>query len=62
FLWHPGLYHYGKNLEVPGDGRYTLLVEIAAPSFPRHDKKNGRRYAEAVTVEFRDIPIKTGRE
>lgn len=62
FLWHPGLYHYGKNLEVPGDGRYTLHVEIAPPTFSRHDKVNGKRYAESVTAEFRGVQIKTGRE
>ena len=62
FLWHPGLYHYGKNLEVPGDGRYTLRVEIAPPPFARHDKVNGKRYAEPVTAEFRDVQITTGRE
>jgi hypothetical protein len=62
FLWHPGLYHYGRNIKVPRDGRYTLHVRIEPPTFMRHDKTNGRRYAETVEVEFRDIPIKTGRE
>ena len=62
FLWHPGLYHYGIDLAVPGDGAYTLQVHIDAPTFPRHDKVNGKRYAEPVDVEFRDVQIKTGRE
>lgn len=62
FVWHPGLYHYGRNLKVPGDGRYTLRVRIAAPSFMRHDKTNGRRYAGTVEAVFRDVMIKTGRE
>jgi hypothetical protein len=62
FLWHPGLYHYGRNVRLPGDGRYTLRVRIAAPTFMRHDKTNGRRYAEAVKAEFKDVEIKTGRE
>ena len=62
FLWHPGLHHYGRNVEVPGDGRYTLRVRIAPPAFMRHDKANGRRYAETVEVEFEDVRIKTGRE
>jgi hypothetical protein len=62
FVWHPGLYHYGTNLKVPGDGRYTILIEIAPPDFMRHDKTNGRRYAKPVSVTFRNFEIKTGKE
>jgi hypothetical protein len=62
FVWHPGLYHYGRNIEVPGDGRYTLQVRIAPPDFMRHDEVNGRRYASAVEVTFKDVAVKTGRE
>ena len=62
FLWHPWLYHYGRNWTVPGDGAYTLRVRIDPPYFPRHDKVNGRRYVEPVEVEFRDVRIKTGRK
>ena len=62
FLWHPGLYHYGRNVTVPGDGTYTLRIRIAAPTFHRHDKTNGKRYAEPVEVEFSDISIKVGQD
>ncbi len=62
FLWHPGLYHYGRNIKVPGDGRYTLDVHIASADFMRHDKINGRRYARSVDVKFTDVPVHTGRE
>lgn len=62
FLWHPGLYHYGRNIEVPGDGRYMLDVHIPAPDFMRHDRTNGRRYAHSINIRFSDVPIKTGRE
>ncbi|MEX6505911.1 iron transporter [Jiella sp. M17.18] len=62
FLWHPGLYHYGQDLKVPGDGRYDLTVRVAAPTFPRHDEVNGKRYAEPVEVTFEQIGITTGRE
>jgi uncharacterized protein involved in high-affinity Fe2+ transport len=62
FLWHPWLYHYGRNWEIPGDGRYTLRVRIEPPEFMRHDEKNGRRYAEPVTVEFEDVELETGVE
>lgn len=62
FLWHPGLHHYGANLSVPGDGTYTLRVEVEAPDFARHDRTNGDRYAESVGVAFEDVEIKTGRK
>jgi uncharacterized protein involved in high-affinity Fe2+ transport len=62
FLWHPGLHHYGRNIKVPGDGRYTLRVRVAPPALMRHDEANGRRYAATVEVEVKDVAIKTGRE
>ncbi len=62
FLWHPWLYHYGRNWKVPGDGAYRLRVQIASPDSPRHDKTNGRRFAEPVEVEFADVSIETGQK
>lgn len=62
FLWHPTMYHYGRNVTITGSGPHTLRVSIAAPTFHRHDKVNGRRYGEPVVVEFADIDLKTGRE
>ena len=61
-LWHPWLYHYGRNWHVPGDGRYTLEVSVKAPDFGRHDKENGRRYTDDVAVTFVDVQIKTGQK
>lgn len=61
FLWHPYLYHYGRNWKVPGDGEYDLHVRIETPDFPRHDKENGRRYAEPVEVEFASVKFETGK-
>lgn len=60
-IWHPWLYHYGKNWKVPGDGTYHATVTIQPFSGDRHDQTNGKRYAEPVTVEF-DIPITTGQK
>lgn len=60
FLWHPSLYHYGRNWKVPGSGAYRLEVRIAPATFPRHDKTNGKRYGEEVIVEFDRIDVKTG--
>ncbi len=62
FLWHPWLYHYGRNWKVPGDGTYTLRVRVEVPDFPRHDKVNGQRYTEPVEVEFQNVKIKTGQK
>ena len=62
FLWHPWLYHYGRNWTLPGDGEYRLRVYIDPPEFMRHDPDNGKRYTQAVDVEFRNIRIKTGKK
>ncbi len=62
FLWHPTLYHYGLNWTLPREGDYTLRVHIEPPHFMRHDKINGRRYTEAVDVEFQNVHIETGQK
>ncbi len=62
FLWHPWLYHYGRNWHVPGDGAYTLKVRVDAPTFGRHDRRNGKRYVEPAEVEFARVQIKTGQK
>lgn len=62
FVWHPGLYHYGTNIKVPGDGNYKLDVTIKPLTFMRHDEVNGKRYAKTVDVTFDKVAIKTGQE
>jgi hypothetical protein len=62
FVWHPGLYHYGRNLSLPGDGEYTVTVDVKPAEFPRHDRENGDRYAEPVEVQFGGVRIETGSE
>ena len=62
FVWHPGLFHYGANWKVPGDGIYTLKIHIDAPDFMRHDETNGKRYAQAVDVEFHEVSVDTGQD
>ncbi|MDX1663138.1 MAG: iron transporter [Candidatus Promineifilaceae bacterium] len=61
-LWHPWLYHYGRNWRVPGDGDYRMQVTIDAPQLPRHDPKNGKRYPDSVDVTFDNVKIKTGQK
>jgi uncharacterized protein involved in high-affinity Fe2+ transport len=62
FIWHPWLYHYGRNWLVPGDGEYTLRIRIEPPTFHRHDRENGERYAEAAEIEFEGVRIETGQK
>lgn len=52
FLWHPWIYHYGRNWVVGDEGDYTVHVEIDPPAFMRHDHENGKRYADKVEVDF----------
>lgn len=59
-LWHPMLYHYGRNWELPGDGSYTMLVRVQPPEFMRHDEVNGLRFVHPVEVEFTGVRIRTG--
>ena len=61
-LWHPYLYHYGRNWIIPGDGTYSLRVRFPAPQSHRHDKTNGKRFAEGADVMFKNVKLKTGRE
>jgi hypothetical protein len=59
-LWHPMLYHYGRNWHVPVDGEYTLRVRVEPPTFMRHDEVNGRRFLEPVEVEFTGVQVERG--
>ena len=47
---------------MPGDGVYSLRVRVEAPDFPRHDKINGKLYAEPANVTFDSVTIKTGQK
>jgi len=62
FLWHPWLYHYGRNWTLPGSGTYTIRVHIDPADFPRHDKTNGARFVKHTDVEFADVMIQTGQK
>ena len=59
-IWHPMLYHYGRNWTVPADGEYTLRVSVDPPTFMRHDSVNGRRFIDRVEVEFTGVKVKRG--
>jgi uncharacterized protein involved in high-affinity Fe2+ transport len=59
-LWHPMLYHYGRNWKVPADGEYTLHVRIEPPTFMRHDDVNGCRFKELVECTFEGVKVERG--
>ncbi len=61
FLWHPMLYHYGRNLKVPCEGDYRVHVRVEPPTFMRHDYKNGKRYAQREEVDV-TLHIKPGQK
>jgi hypothetical protein len=60
FLWHPWLYHYGRNWHVPDAGAYGIRVRIDPPSFMRHDRVNGFRYLDPIEVEFESVEVEPG--
>lgn len=62
FLWHPYLYHYGRNWTLPADGSYTLKVRFDAPAFARHDEKNGRRFLKGAEVVFDNVKVERGQD
>jgi uncharacterized protein involved in high-affinity Fe2+ transport len=59
-LWHPMLYHYGRNWKVPSDGKYTLDVRVDPPTFMRHDEINGCRFKETVETTFKGVEVERG--
>jgi hypothetical protein len=61
-LWHPYLYHYGRNFTVPASGNYRLRLRFPAPDFMRHDEKNGRRFLADCDHTFADVKITAARE
>lgn len=62
FLWHPFLYHYGRNAQVPDEGPFSVHVRIEPPGFMRHDPVNGKRYGQRVEATFDDLRFEPGRK
>lgn len=61
-LWHPMIYHYGRNWQLPVDGSYTMRVRVEPPTFMRHDRVNGKRFMEPVEVEFTGVKVRRGQD
>ncbi|MHB1416735.1 MAG: iron transporter [Chloroflexota bacterium] len=52
YVWHPWLYHYGRNWKLPGDGTYRINIKMDCAKFRRLDRANGRRYNQPVDLDF----------
>ncbi len=52
-LWHPYLYHYGRNWTVPESGKYKMRVRFDPPKFPRHDKKERPSFSRSRRRDVR---------
>lgn len=62
FIWHPWLYHYGRNWRVPETGNYRLRVQADIPPWRRYGREAGRRFTQPVEVEFDDVNVQTGQK
>ncbi|MDQ3851108.1 MAG: iron transporter [Actinomycetota bacterium] len=56
-MWHPLLYHYGSNWEVPSGGPHSLRVRIGPPQFMRHDQIHGNRFLETDETVFEGVRL-----
>ncbi len=59
--WYPLLNGYAETVLLPGNGRYTVRVEIDPPQFHRHDPYNGDRFTQPTVAEFDDLTIQPGK-
>lgn len=58
FGYYPVLHRYGDNLRWPMDaGPLTIRLEIAPPTYWRHDPSNGDRFRDSTTVEFTNVAV-----
>ena len=62
YLWHPWLYHYGRNWGIAASGIYTLKIDVKPPPYSRHDKVHGKRHCTPVSVRFEKVYIETGQK
>jgi hypothetical protein len=62
FMWHPWIHHYGRNWRVPRAGHYRLQVHVDPPPWARTDRDLGRRFEQAIDVQFDDVPFHTGQK
>jgi hypothetical protein len=56
----PQIHNYGMNWILPGDGFYTIRVQIDPSDLKREGNVNDKTPPEIVEVEFPNILIQTG--
>ncbi len=54
--WHPVLNRYGENIILP-PSPFTLSVNIAMPTYRRHDRINGDRFTGEVLAKFEHVTV-----
>ncbi|HET8581291.1 MAG TPA: iron transporter [Candidatus Paceibacterota bacterium] len=63
FLWHPWLYHYGRNWTIPSEGEYRVRVHVTAPlTMMRHDREHGAAFSEDAEVVFEGVQLPVGQK
>lgn len=55
FVWHPYMFHYGRNVEIPENTPIDIRIHVDTPTFDRHDRRQGDRYTSPVEVVFENI-------
>jgi hypothetical protein len=58
----PGLPHYGKNWILPGDGFYTIQVQIDALDLIWEGLMGGKFTSNIIELEFPHVMITTGQQ
>lgn len=54
YSWIPLINGYANNIKLNGSGNYTLNLQIAPPTYHRHDPYNGDRFTKATEAS---IPV-----
>lgn len=60
-MWHPWIYHYGRNWRVPRSGdHYRVRVRVDEPPFRRWGRGARDLFTTPIDVTFEDIRVRTG--
>ncbi len=57
FIWHPMIWHYAENWQIPGPGEYFAEITVKEPTFRRHDQLRGQRYMMDATIKLEPFEI-----
>jgi hypothetical protein len=61
-MWHPWLYHYGRNWRVPHGGTYGLRVELGPPRCNLRFDLGAYPEPRSVVVDFDRVQIEPGQK